>query len=263
MDRDNREAKISDIHMVVHVSQQTKNAILQHAQDFAFLAKQGDFAKEALQSNYTISETPPFQKNSVVPGIGNNPAVSKLAFGSKVGEVSEPISLASGYAVFMVSEAKEAGIRPFEEVKASIEVRLKREKNMEKVKAMALEALQTLSPGDSLRKISAKRPELAVQHLAPFTLEGFIPGIGRDLGFIGGISSLKVGEVSKPIEGQRGVYVAKLTGRTPFDSTAFNTQKEQIRTQLLGEKRNQFFTEWSDQLKKGSEIVDNRDQFFR
>ena len=263
LDKDNREVKFTDIHMSIRTSQQTKNAILQQAQDFSYLAKQGDFAKEALQSKYNVSETPPFQKNATIPGIGMNPVVSKFAFGNKVGEVSEPISLQSGYGVFIVSETKEAGIRPFEEVKASIEIRLKREKNIEKVKAIAGEMLQALAPGDSLRKISAKRPDLPVQHLAPFTLEGFIPGIGRDLAFIGGISSLNVGEISKPIEGQRGVYLAKLTGKSPFDSSAFNAQKEQLRSQLLSEKRNQFFTEWSDQLKKASDIVDNRDLFYR
>lgn len=261
--KDNREVKLTDIRMSIHVSQQTKNDLQQKAQDFAYLAKQGDFTREAQQSKYTVAETPPFQKGAVIPGVGVSPAASKFAFGSKLGEVSEAMSMQNGYAVFMISEIKEAGIRPFEEVKNSIDGRLKRERKMEKVKAMAADIRKTLSPGDSLGTIHARTPNVSVQHLAQFTLGGAIPGIGRDLMFIGGVSSLSVGEISQPIEGARGAYLVKVTSRTPFDSVAFNSQKDALRSQLLSEKRNRFFSEWSDQLKKSAEIVDNRDQFYR
>jgi parvulin-like peptidyl-prolyl isomerase len=102
-----------------------------------------------------------------------------------------------------------------------------------------------------------------MQHLVNFTLAGGAPGVGRDPAFIGGISALKPGEISKPIEGQRGVYLIRLLSKSSFDSTAYNTQKDNLRTQLLSERRNRYFTEWSDQLKKAADIVDNRDLFYR
>ena len=83
------------------------------------------------------------------------------------------------------------------------------------------------------------------------------------MSFIGAISSLKVGEFSKPFVGLRGLYLVKLLSKTPFDSTAYISQKDVIRTQLISEKRNQFLTNWTDQLKKNADIVDNRDQFYR
>ena len=261
--RDNREVKISDIHMSINASSQTKSDVQQRAQEFSYFAKQGDYVKEAEKDKYTVTETPPFQKNAVIPGIGMNPVVNKFAFGGKVGAISEPITLQDGIGVFMISEVKEAGIRPFDEVKGAIEIQLRRAKKTEKLKTLAAELRQSLAPTDSLQKISVTRRDLAVQHLQPFTLGGFIPGIGRDLGFIGGIANLKAGEISKPIDGQRGVYLAKLLSKTQFDSTAYNGQKETLRTQMLSEKRNRFFSDWSDQLKKSAEIVDNREQFYK
>ncbi|MBI1803666.1 MAG: peptidylprolyl isomerase [Ignavibacteriae bacterium] len=261
--KDNREVKATDIKMSIRIGPQTKSDISQRAKDFAYLAKEDDFAREAEQSKYNVQETQPFQKNVLIPGIGMNNAVNKFAFNNKVGTVGDAISLQNGYGVFIVSERKDAGIRPFDELKASIETRVKHDVKMEKAKVIAAELRQSLSPTDSLQKISAQRQNLPVQHLAPFTLSRFIPGIGQDLSFIGAISSLKVGEISKPIEGQRGVYLVKLTSKAPFDSTGYAAQKDVLRGQLLSEKRSKYFSEWSDQLKKAAEIVDNRDLFYR
>ncbi|MBI1806791.1 MAG: peptidylprolyl isomerase [Ignavibacteria bacterium] len=261
--KDNREVKYSEIHLVIKTSSQTRSDVSQRAQDFAYLAKQGSFEKEAEQSKYTLTETPSFQKNAVIPGIGMNTTANKFAFSNKVGTVSEPISLTNGTAVFMVSEVKEAGIRPFDELRASIETRVKRDKKMEKVKSMATEIRQSLATGDSLNKVVRSHPNLSVQHLPSFTLGGFLPGIGRDPSFIGCVAALKSGEISKPVEGNRGMYVVKLTSESGFDTSAYNNQKETSRAQLLSEKKNRFFSEWSDHLKKSADIVDNRDIFYR
>jgi parvulin-like peptidyl-prolyl isomerase len=261
--RDNREVRIADIRLPVNVGSQTKDDVEQRAQDFADRAKQGDFVKEAAQSKYNVTETPAFLNNTSIPGIGTNSILNKFAFHNKVGTVGDVVTLQNGLGVFMVTEAKEAGIRPFDELKASLETRVKREKKMEKVKTIATELRQSLVPGDSLQKLSLKRPDITAAHLAAYTLSSSAPGIGRDPGVVGALAALNVGEISKPVEGQRGVYIVKLIAKTPFDSTAYNAQKEGIRNGLLSERRNNFLAEWSDKLKKSAEIVDNRDLFYR
>jgi len=261
--KDKREVKCSDIHIPFRVSARTRSGITQQAQDFAYLAKQGSFEKEAEQSKYKILETPPFQKDAVIPGIGMNSAINKFVFKNKLNTVGEPFSIQNGYAVIMVSEIKEAGVRPFEEVKKVVENLLKREKKTEKIKVIAQELRQSLALTDSLQKISMKNPAVSVQHLAPFTLGGYIPAIGRDLNFIGGIAAMKAGEISNPVESNRGIYIIKLITKSDFDNAAYAAQKEGLRSQLLNEKKNRFFTEWSDQLKKSADIVDNRDMFYR
>lgn len=261
--RDNREVKFSDIHLQIRISSRTRTNISQEAQDFAYLAQEGDFEKEAAQSRYNVLETAPFQKDGGISGIGMNNSVNKFAFSSNLGTVSQVFSINNGYGVFKVTEVKEAGIRPFDEVKNVVETRVKREKKIEKVKALAAEMKKTLNPSDSLGKLVSANPKVAVQHLTSFTLAGYIPGIGRDLGFIGGISRMNPGELSEPVETQRGVYLIKVTGKSAFDSTAFNAQRTMLRAQLIAEKKNRFFTQWIDQLKKNADIVDNRDRFYR
>ena len=191
--------------------------------------------------------------------------MNKFAFNNKVGTVSEPISLTNGgYGVFKVSEVKEAGMRPFDEVKTMMDSRVRREKKTEKMRALAEQLRQSLTQGDSLKKVTAQRPNLQVQHLSSFTFQqGFVPGVGRDMAFIGALSGLNPGEISRPIEGTRSVYLMHLLSKTAFDSTEYDKQRESLRAQLLSEKKNRFFQEWFDHLKKSVEIVDNRDVFYR
>ena len=154
-------------------------------------------------------------------------------------------------------------MRAYDDVKAVIEVKVKRDKKVEKLKSLATQLRSTLSPGDSLGKITAQHSDLPVQHLAPFSLSQFLPAIGRDPGFIGTVAQLNPGEMSKAVEGQRGVYLIALTSKSLFDSTLYMAQRDPLLTQLTAEKRNRFFTDWSENLKKSSEIVDNRDLFYR
>jgi peptidyl-prolyl cis-trans isomerase D len=261
--KDNREVRYTDILMPVRMSAQTRNDISQAAQDFAYVAKQGSFEKEAEQSKYRIVETPPFQKSAPIPGIGTNNAANKFAFDNSVNSVSASISLTNGYAVFKVSEVKDAGLRPFDEVKTLVESRLRHDRKMDKVRQMAADIRKSLSAADNLAAVSAKNPTLAVQHLAPTVLSGYLPGIGRDPGFLGGLTSLNAGDISNPIDGARGVYLIKLASKSAFDSTAYTSQRDNLRSQLLSERRNRFLSEWTDHLKKSADIVDNRDMFYR
>jgi peptidyl-prolyl cis-trans isomerase D len=261
--KDNREVKFTDISLPIRVSGRTRNDNSQHAQDFVYLAKQSSFETEAEQSKYKILETPSFQKDAVIPGIGMNMAANKFAFKNKVGAISDPFSIQRGYAVFMLSEIKEAGIRPLDEVKTVIESRVKMEKKIERVFQIAQELRASLSPTDNIQSLQSKNPSVSVQHLAQFTLTGYIPNVGRDLSFSGALSGMGIGETSKPVKSDRRVFIIKLLSKSAFDTTAFSAQKEAFRGQMLTEKKNRFFADWSEQVKKSADIVDNRDMFYR
>lgn len=261
--KDKREARIVDIRMKVQTSLATRNELSQKAEDFAYLAKQGDFVNEATQSKYTVQETPPFQKNGAIAGIGIHQAINKFAFNSKVGTVSDVYTIPTGYGIYMVSEVKEAGTKPFEEVRAGLEGRVRRERKLAKGKELVAQLRSSVSPSDGLEKIQAMRKDATLGHLPSFTLGAGVPVIGRDLAVMGAISNLPVGEISKPVEGTRGIYLIKLTSRSAFDTAAYNAQKDLIRTQLMSDRRTRFLAEWTDHLKKSADIVDNRDMFYR
>jgi hypothetical protein len=162
-----------------------------------------------------------------------------------------------------VAEAKDAGVRPFDELKESLKSLALRKKKMERVKQIAAEARAKLAPGDSLTKLTGSYPSVQVQSTGSFTAAGALPGVGRDPEFIGAVTGLKVGQVSSPVPGMRGAYLIQLLSSTGFDSSAYAAQKEVLRSRALQDKRNRFVSEWITKLKEKADIEDKRDIFYR
>jgi peptidyl-prolyl cis-trans isomerase D len=260
---DNREVKLAHIDMKIAASSQTKNDLADRAKDFGFNARENDFSKEAQQTGLEVKETQVLEKGGVVPGIGINESITRWAFGARVGAVSEPYTLANGYAVLTVVESKNAGVRPFDEVKESIQPLALRKKKLEAAKKKAADARAQLSQGDSLSKIGLLAPGVTVQSTGPFTLASSIVGVGRDQAFLGAVAGLRPGQISAAVAGTRGAYLIQLLSRAEFDSVAFAMQKDQLLSRSLQEKRSRFISDWLAKLKENADIEDHRDVFFR
>lgn len=261
--RDARELKLASIVTKLLPSSQTRNEIAERAREFALLARESDFTKEAQALGLEVREAEVQEKGGVIPGLGINEAATKWAFRNKVGSVSEPFTITSGWAVFTVIDAKEAGVRPFDEVKEGFRPQVVRKKKLEKVREIAASLKAKLSPSDSLRAIARLDPRVQVQSTGPFSASSGVPGVGLDLNFVGVVEGLNVGQISAPFTGFRGVYLVQLLSRTPFDSTAYVNQREILRNQMLQEKRNRYVTQWLGKLKESADIEDNRDLFYR
>ena len=259
--RDNRERKILMVSGKVEPSSQTKTDIQERARDFAATARETDFTKEAQQLGFEVRETQVQEKGGVVPGVGVNEHITKWAFDKKVGSVSEPFTVQGGLAVFTIVEAKNQGVRSFDEVKESLRPLALRKKKIERAKQIAADLRSKLAAGDSLTKVRELNPAIPVQYAGPFTTGGSVPGVGRDLAFMGGVMGLKVGEISPAIQGARGAYLIQLLSRTEVDSAAYAVQRESIRSRFLQEKRSRFFGEWIEALKAKADIDDRRNVY--
>ena len=256
--RDRRERKVSIIKAPIAVSSRTKADLVDRARDFGATARETDFATEAKQFGFEVKESQVQEKGGFVPGIGVNEAIPRWAFHASLKDVSEPVTVPGGYAVFALTAIRDAGVRPFDEVKESLRPTTLRKKKIERAKAIAEELRGKLGPGDGVRKITELNSAFPVQETGPFTLAGTIPGIGRDPAFVGTVAGLAVGAVSPAIEGARGAYVIQLLTKSDFDSTSFTGQRDALRDRLLQEKRSRFFSEWLQGLKDKAKIEDNR-----
>jgi hypothetical protein len=244
-------------------SAQTRNEIYERARDFAYNARNSDFDSEAQQTGLEVKEAQVQQQGGVIPGLGMNESVIRWAFKNKIGEVSEPYTINNANVVFMIADAKDAGVKPFDEVKESIRPATLRKVKIDRVMQMAAEARAKLGPSDSLAQIEQINPAVNVQQTGQFSVAGAVPGVGRDPGFMGAVSGLQPGQVSAPVRGTRGAFLVQLLSKTDFDSTAFQAQKEMLTSRMTQEKRQRFMTDWLAKLRENAEIVDNRDMFFR
>jgi parvulin-like peptidyl-prolyl isomerase len=260
---DARALKIAQIVAKIEPSSQTKNEISDRAKDFAYNARQSEFAKEAQQTGLEMKEAQIQEKGGLIPGLGVNEAATRWAFKNKTGSVSEPYTVGNAYVVFLIADAKDAGVKPFDEIKESIRPATLRKVKIDKTMQMAANVRGKLASSDSLTKAEQIDPAAKVQNTGPFPLAGAVPGIGRDPNFMGAVSGLQVGQISPAVRGVRGAFLIQLLTKTDLDSSAFASQKEMLISRLTQEKRQRVMTDWLAKLKEKADIVDNRDNFFR
>ncbi len=261
--RDNREVKVRDIQMAIEMSPKTQGEVFQRAEDFAYFAKENGFDKEAETNKFRVVETPAFTREGNIAGLGSFRGINRFAFEGEVGEVSEAMTANNGYAVCMISEAKDAGVKPLDEVRAPIEALVKREKKNAKAVELAAVLVGRLKPGDSLGTLVPGTAGARVERVDDLKITSTTSRIARDPAFIGALEALSPGTTSKPVAGGRGVYVIRLIGKSAFDSTAYAAQRATLLSQMLQQKRERYFTEWSEKLRESVEIVDKRDMFYR
>jgi parvulin-like peptidyl-prolyl isomerase len=260
--KDNRELKIANLKLSVRASSETIESQRKRAEDFSHMVSGKNFVQEASALGLEVKSTPPFTKDSPIPGIGMNKSISDWAFSNKIGSVSPVFKIRGGFAVFTITEIKEAGIRPLEEVKEAIKVRVRREKLKNKAYEYLTTLRKKLNESEGLDAITKFDSTLEVKTASGFTLSGGIPGIGTDENVLGKLLDLKVNQISEPIKGNSFVYIIQLVNKTPFDSTLYKSQYETLKEQIYNEKRNTLFFTWLDNLKKNSKIVDNRALYF-
>jgi len=260
---DSREIKIADIKMAVKVSQQTKDDLKQHAEDFVYIAKQDGFDKAAATMNVNIRQTPPFPKGQFIPTIGANADVMKWTFDGSLGNISDVITLSQGYAVFMIGEIKDASVTPLEQVRDQIRSMIVKQKQFDMADAYANQLRQKLSGNDSLNRLQQFDSRLRYGTTGEFGLAGFVPNIGRDYDFVATAENLRVGQTSQPFKGTSGVYVIQLLSSTGFDTTAYKIQRISIMQNLMQQEKQRVVTDWLQQLKTNASIEDNRAKIFR
>ncbi len=261
--KDSRELKIADIKMSIKVSQQTKDDLKQRAEDFIYLAKQDGFDKAANTADVNVNQTPAFTKGKIIPGLGNYEDVVKWAFDGKLGDISEVMTLNQGYAVFMISEIKDASVTPFDQVAFQIKNLLTRKKQFDMAQTYANQLRQKLSPSDSLSKLPQFDSRLRYSVTGPFSPATFVPGVGRDFNFMAEAAKLNVGQISQAVKGNMGVFIIQLLSKTPFDTTAYKIQRMTMMQQLMQQEKSNVITNWLQGLKEKASIEDNRAKIFR
>ena len=188
---------------------------------------------------------------------------SNFAFNNKLGAISEPINMRGGIIIVKVSNIREDGLRPLDEVKGVVRSMALKQKKLIKIRGEVDTFYKTLTPASDLSVAAQSNPHVISQNTGAFKPTNGPAGIGRDLKFIGTALSLKPGELSKPFEGNRGYYIIKLLTKTEFDTIKYNVERESMRTQLLQEKRQRALTDWQTSLREKADIVDHRDKYFR
>ncbi|HDZ58768.1 MAG TPA: hypothetical protein ENH47_01705, partial [Ignavibacteriales bacterium] len=220
----------------VKESATTKDERFNNAKDFAYLADKNGFEKEANLMNYKVQETGYFTEDAVsIPGLGINKRVVEFAFDNGLNSIGEVYKIQKGFIVPQVSEVKDGGIIPFDEVKEQMRPAVLIEKKFEIAKSFA-EDLRAEINGD-LNKVKKIDPRLTVKNTGRFNATTSIPGIGLDYAFIETALKLEPNKISEPVKSNTGYYLIKVISKTAYDSSAYAAQSSTIRNNIIQQKK--------------------------
>jgi peptidyl-prolyl cis-trans isomerase D len=215
--RGNREVRVQDILMTVHTSSQTRQTLEHKAQEFRDRIVRGEnMDTVGAKLQIRVFESPQLMINT--PFLGSMD-FTNWAFTAKKGEVSELKKVRGNVVVMQLSDVREKGVKPFEEVKPTIRQKLVRRKKYDNLEARA-RSLSSALRGDSLEHARIFDTSVTVQYVQGVPPMGQVQGLGQEPAFNAALYSLQnVGQISDPARGQRGVYIVQLRSKAvPSDS---------------------------------------------
>jgi peptidyl-prolyl cis-trans isomerase D len=263
-DRSNQDLVLEKIINKIQMSGTTQDKIYQDAQDFSYIAKKDGFDAEVKVMKYNSLETPAFTEDAqAIPGLGMNAGLVKFAFDESEGSVSDVFRVNAGYVVATISSVTKPGMKKIDDVKPSIKNSVLREKKLAKSFSIAADIHSKIEGSGDPAIAKTIWPSARVDSTTEFSNNGSIQGIGRDFAFTEYASKGEINKWSQPIKGANGSFLIKVKSRTNFDQQQFASQKTELMKQALQTKKQRYFGQWIQDLKKEAKIVDDRYQFFR
>ncbi|MFP2997432.1 SurA N-terminal domain-containing protein [Spongiivirga sp. MCCC 1A20706] len=247
--------KIANLGLAVEPSEETISSVFNTTTKFELAAKKdgASFLEVAKENNYTarpVNKIGEFDEN--IPGVGNQRGMVQWLFeeDTKVGDIRR-FDLASGYAVAQVTGSTSEGLSSVEDASARVLPILRKQKKAEIIKGKYAETdLSELAKAAS----TSVRTANAVSMQSPT-----ISGAGSEPKVVGYAFGLGEGESSALIEGEKGMYmvkVTKLTEAPKLDNYSANANR------LTTQQRNVVNLQVFNALKDAAEIEDNRAVFY-
>lgn len=255
-----RKVNLAIVSRLIEPSEETYQNIYNTASSFQINSREGDkFSENA--NEFGLMQAPSVRKDDqTVMGMKNSREIVRWAFKAKPGEVSQVYDLGESYVVARLVEVRRKGILPLDMVKDQVRVAVINKKKAEKFK----------SEMDGVTDLNALAQKLGVnvQNANDINFASFsIPSIGTEPELQGIIFSLQPGQISKPIEGKRGVYVMRVENFNEQGADAFEIREQLVRNR--DSKIGSSFpgmgsspTEAYKTLREMADIQDNRASFY-
>ena len=201
------------------------------------------------------------ENDRVITGLQYPRAVIRSAFDAKEGEILEDFrgsaifELGDNYVIAVLTDVKEEGIAPFEDVRARVELAVIKEKKAEYLIEKAASALED----ETDMVVIAQELGSEVNTQSNINFSSFsVPGIGLEPALVGTVVSLDEGIVSNPVKGNNGVYIVQITGSTQGTDNDIVTEQQRLSQSLEYRAANQTY----QTRQNSAEIADKRSKFF-
>ena len=206
------------------------------------LKSAADFETVARPQGLTVTESGFFSREEPIAGLGMAPAVAERAFDMKEGEVSEAIRSAQGFVFITVTGRQDAYVPKLEEVKDRVRDDVLKQKAVEAGRQRAAALAAEMKTGDF--NAAAKGAGLEVKTTELIARGAPIGDVGASPAVDAAAFSLPAGAVSDPIVTENGTVIVKVLERQDPKPEELAKGKDALRTELLNERRNQFYASY-------------------
>jgi peptidyl-prolyl cis-trans isomerase D len=263
---ENGEEQVHASHILLKVnpSALTMENAQSDASEFAEEAKDEGFDVSADKKKYEIKKTADFTNNNYIPGFGPTTVAVQWAFNADLDDISEVIRTSQGYVVFKLESISPAGFRSLEDVKSICKSRIRRDRQKDLAKQVAINIQEQLNNNKTFTDIinNDTSSKIKMDSTNNFTMQRNDPKIGNAPEVTAAAFTLDIEQKSDILESDRGYFIIKVIERDSFNEEDYKNQRIRIRDQLLSQKAQQFFNSWYEKLKEKADIDDNRNLFF-
>lgn len=245
--------KVATVAKEILASDKTISTTYNTTQKFEIASRDGDFEAVAKEKGYAVrpvNRMLAMEEN--LPGEGSQREIVQWSFeeDTDIGAIKR-FQVNNGYIVAQVTAKRDKGLMATEDVSGKVTPIVRNQKKAAKI-------ISGIS-GSALTDIASSQGQTVKTAAALNMGSTTIAGAGNEPKVVGAAFSLKEGGVSGPIEGERGVYVVKVTKITEAPVLEnYGTYANQVTNRARGAVD----TKVVEALKEATEIEDNRAAFY-
>lgn len=222
---------------------------------------QKDFDAAVAEQQITKNVATVLENDRQIIGLENARLLIRAAYETEVGDVIQSMEgtpifeLGDNYVVAVLAGKTEQGVEPFENVKARIELSVVRNKKSELLVEKATKAVAGKTDMDEI----ATELGVSVQNASLINFNSAqLTGMGLEPAVIGTIASLDVDEISKPVVGNSGVFIAKAISINQMSDQDIELERTMLEQDFMFRTLQETFSAHTNTVK----IVDRRSKFY-
>ena len=247
-DRQTTELKFSQIVLKPVISAATKQQTMARAQKIADDIANGSVLDSVAKTyKIPVQESPLFTSDSPVL---SSRELTSWAFESDKGDVVRKDVKYYGTVVAQVSDARDVGIKPFDDMKDKIKSILLQRKKLDYLKTRAEQVAANFGTDSSVTIVN----QSGVKN------NGSLTGFGGEYLATAKVFSTQPGSTTGAVRGERAWFIIKVLNRVDADMKQFIADRKAVMQSQSNKVRNQAFSAWFQKIKDNSEIEDLRNK---
>ena len=206
-----------------------------------------DLDRVAKARGLTVGDSGLFARDEPLAGIGFAPAVSAQAFTMEKDKVSGELRTNTGLVFIALAEIKPPAMPTLAEAKDKVRDDVVKAKAVDVAKAKAATMAQAAAKGNFAA--AAKAAGVEVKSTDFVTRGTPYPEVGVSSALDGAVFSMKAGDTTGPIPTDNAVVVARVKERQDLNPANMSTERENVRAQLIEQRRGEFFAAYMAKAK--------------